>query len=354
VSVQAIAWVLEDCPDLPKHLVATLMGLANHADHDGRGAFPTQVTLAWYTRKNERSVRRDLEELEALKLIEPGDQRMVLHIPPDRRPVVYNLATHLKREPRPRPGKSGRPAKPAPAQNRGDVDVRPVAAGNRGDVDVRADVDVITGGTSASDRGDVDVRLTVLEPPKEPTPPTPHAPVTPQPGGTEPAPEPQPALEVDGDPRRTPALVALAAELAAAGGWDTPTTEHVMLDLLGRGRAVDEIVQVLRAAATGAYGQTGSPRRFISWWPPTMAVSAPEPSWVRGPIAYLDPDRERCRRHPSEPSGTCGRCRSETLAVVDPEPVVPAGDVPGPRGRELARLIASGARTPARVLTAVA
>jgi hypothetical protein len=181
----------------------------------------------------------------------------------------------------------------------------------------------------------------------------------PQPGGTEPAPEPQPevpqpeAPDVDADPRRTPALVALASELAALGGWDAPATEHAMLDMLAAGRPSDQIIQVLRAAASGAYGETGSPRRFIRFWPPTMAVAAPEPSWVRGPIVYLDPDRERCRTHPSEPSGTCGRCRSESLAAVDPDPVEP-GELSGPRGRELARMIASGARTPARVLAAVA
>ena len=37
-------------------------------------------------------MRRDLRELETLRLIRPGDPRMVAHIPADKRPEVYDLA----------------------------------------------------------------------------------------------------------------------------------------------------------------------------------------------------------------------------------------------------------------------
>lgn len=155
MSVQALNWVLEECPDLPKHLVALMMGLANHADPEGRGAYPSQARLAWYTRKEERSVRRDLDEAEQLGLIRRGDQRMVLHLDVDRRPVVWDLAVELKRDPRCGPGRRGAAGK------RGDVHVPP--DGERGDVHVR------NGGTSTSDRGDVHVPQTVHEPSKEPS-----------------------------------------------------------------------------------------------------------------------------------------------------------------------------------------
>ncbi len=84
--------MLNDAPNLPSHLVMTLMGLANHADRDGRGAYPSQRVMAGYARKDERRIRRDLAELSELGLVSRGDQRMVSHLPPHRRPIVYDLA----------------------------------------------------------------------------------------------------------------------------------------------------------------------------------------------------------------------------------------------------------------------
>lgn len=127
MSVQAITWVLEDAPDLPPHLVGTLLGLANHADRHGRGSYPGQATLAFYTRKNDRSVRNDLAQLLGLGLIRLGDQRLVQHIPADERPVVYDCAMERKRS---RPSRKDRKhssgpsvegtGSPLPADRRGD------------------------------------------------------------------------------------------------------------------------------------------------------------------------------------------------------------------------------------------
>lgn len=114
MSVQAIAWVLEDCPDLPPHLVSTMIGLANHADHNGKGAYVATNTIAWYTRKGRDAARDDLDRLEDLGLIRRGDQRMVLHLPPDSRPVVYDLALERKRAARPDRKRPGRPRKAKP------------------------------------------------------------------------------------------------------------------------------------------------------------------------------------------------------------------------------------------------
>jgi hypothetical protein len=127
VSVQAITWLLEDAPDMPPHLVGTALGLANHADRHGKGSYPGQATLAWYARKSDRAVRKDLKDLLTLKLIRLGDQRLVHHIPADERPVVYDLAMERKRE---QPAKKDRNQSSArteegtgttvPAQRRGD------------------------------------------------------------------------------------------------------------------------------------------------------------------------------------------------------------------------------------------
>jgi hypothetical protein len=91
-----MAWVLNDAPGLPANAFGTLMGLANHADHQGRGVFIAQATLSRYARKTDRQVRRDLAELEKLNLIRRGDQRLVAHLPPMKRPIVWDLALELR------------------------------------------------------------------------------------------------------------------------------------------------------------------------------------------------------------------------------------------------------------------
>ncbi len=91
MSVQAIAWVLDDAPDLPAHLLGTLIVVANHADTYGKNSWPSQGTIARQARKSERAVRNDLADLERRGLIVRGNQRLVLHIREDRRPVVWDL-----------------------------------------------------------------------------------------------------------------------------------------------------------------------------------------------------------------------------------------------------------------------
>jgi hypothetical protein len=130
MSVEATSWALSEAPDVPPQCVAVLLGLANHAHANGRGAFPSQERLAWYARKSVRSVRRDLAELEGLGLIRRGNQAYVAFLPTDRRPVVWDLATGQRREllavlddaAEPQSGRSA--AVPEPVDNRGDVRVR--------------------------------------------------------------------------------------------------------------------------------------------------------------------------------------------------------------------------------------
>lgn len=97
MSVEAIVWALNEAPDVPPSCLAVLVGLANHAHSDGRGAHPSQERLAHYARKSARSVRNDLAELQRRGLIRRGDQRHAAFMPVDRRPVVWDLAMERRR-----------------------------------------------------------------------------------------------------------------------------------------------------------------------------------------------------------------------------------------------------------------
>lgn len=91
-------WVIESAPDVSPHWIPVLIGLARHADKEGRGACPSQELLAEYARKSDRAVRNDLAAMEKAGLIRPGDPAVVAHFPPDRRPLVWDLACEKKRE----------------------------------------------------------------------------------------------------------------------------------------------------------------------------------------------------------------------------------------------------------------
>lgn len=108
MSTQAMVWALEDAPDVPAQALGVLMGLANHADEFGRGAWPDQQTLAGYARKSDRSCRSDLTMLEELGLIRRGDQSLVAHLAPNKRPVVWDVAMERRRERTGRNHASGR------------------------------------------------------------------------------------------------------------------------------------------------------------------------------------------------------------------------------------------------------
>lgn len=135
MSIEAISWALNAAP-IPRDrrdassLAMVLVGLANHADTDGRNAFPSLATLARYTRLSERSIRYALRTLEDLDLIRGSDPEIVAaHVKrADRRPNGYDLAVH-RAEPagdnRPQPvdnrigqGQSLPPAHPHEGQTR--------------------------------------------------------------------------------------------------------------------------------------------------------------------------------------------------------------------------------------------
>jgi Helix-turn-helix domain len=101
VSIEAITWALNAAP-IPSDrrdassLAIVLVGLANHADPEGRNAFPAVATLVRYTRLSERTVRYALHALEDLSLIVPSDPEIVAAYVKraDRRPNGWDLLIH--------------------------------------------------------------------------------------------------------------------------------------------------------------------------------------------------------------------------------------------------------------------
>lgn len=89
-----------------------LLCLANYAGSDGRGAFPSALTLSDDTGLSERTVRLKLDELEKAGFIAEGNQAIAAAYIErrDRRPVVYDL--QLKR------GANAAPRKERGADNR--------------------------------------------------------------------------------------------------------------------------------------------------------------------------------------------------------------------------------------------
>jgi hypothetical protein len=101
MSIEATNWALNHTP-IPTDrrnsspLAIVLVGLANHADSDGRNAFPAVKTLVRYTRLKERAVQYALRDLEDLGLITPSNPAIIAaHVQrKDRRPNGWDLAIH--------------------------------------------------------------------------------------------------------------------------------------------------------------------------------------------------------------------------------------------------------------------
>lgn len=96
-----MGWVLNDAPTDNQGEMLVLLGMANHASKYGRGVWCSQKTLAEYARCTDRTVRTHLAALEQRGIIRRGDQSMVEKFPPQRRPIVWDLAMELRRESRP-------------------------------------------------------------------------------------------------------------------------------------------------------------------------------------------------------------------------------------------------------------
>ena len=78
MSIQALTWVIYDvAPDIKHADFRTLLVLADHADPQGMGAYPSRSTISRLTGYSVRTVSYALKSLESSGLISRGDQRGV-------------------------------------------------------------------------------------------------------------------------------------------------------------------------------------------------------------------------------------------------------------------------------------
>ena len=94
MSIQSMVWALEQRLVEESTARHVLLCLANYADKNGKGAFPSTNSLSDDTGLAVRTVKYKLEALEALGAIRRGNQAIAAayidrH---DRRPVVYDMA----------------------------------------------------------------------------------------------------------------------------------------------------------------------------------------------------------------------------------------------------------------------
>lgn len=75
----------------------TLLAIANFVDENGRGCYASRQTLADQVLISEETVKRCIPRLAAKGLITPGNPAVVAHIPSNRRPKVWDLATVRER-----------------------------------------------------------------------------------------------------------------------------------------------------------------------------------------------------------------------------------------------------------------
>lgn len=91
MSIKALLWATESAPVKDVEEFALLAIMAKAADDDGCNAYRTQPYYAKRARIDDRTVRRRLSELESRGVIARGDQSKVAHLPPDKRPIVWDL-----------------------------------------------------------------------------------------------------------------------------------------------------------------------------------------------------------------------------------------------------------------------
>ncbi|MEV5412711.1 helix-turn-helix domain-containing protein [Thermopolyspora sp. NPDC052614] len=94
VSSRAVAWVIHEAP-VPADLAFTLTVIAARCDENGRGSYQSIATIAALVGKSCKQAQRDIARLRELGLLLIGDQSLVEHLPPGRRPVVYDVPLHM-------------------------------------------------------------------------------------------------------------------------------------------------------------------------------------------------------------------------------------------------------------------
>lgn len=97
MSIKVITWVREHAPTENPAELCILYSLADRANDDGEGCWPSVATLAQEARCSQRTVQRHLRRLADRGIIRKGDQRMVEKYRADRRPVVWDLNLDARR-----------------------------------------------------------------------------------------------------------------------------------------------------------------------------------------------------------------------------------------------------------------
>ena len=92
MSMKALEWAMYDVPaEMVKGaLLRILLLLADHADTQGKGAFPSQKRIVALTGYSRRTIQNGLHDLETAGLIRRGDQRITEHLG-KYRPIVWDL-----------------------------------------------------------------------------------------------------------------------------------------------------------------------------------------------------------------------------------------------------------------------
>jgi len=107
MSWEATAWAMRKGKDYELEPVTrfVFLTLANYANREGHDIYPSLATLEGDTGLSERTIRRHIKTLIAVKLMEYGDQTVVSNNPRyrnDKLPKVYRFCIPVE-------GKSGLP-----------------------------------------------------------------------------------------------------------------------------------------------------------------------------------------------------------------------------------------------------
>lgn len=93
MSLRALTWAIYEIGSTLKDASAyrVLLILADNANDEGKGAYPSASTIAEETGMSLRTVRNKLNDLETDGIIMRGDQALADYLPANRRSVVWDL-----------------------------------------------------------------------------------------------------------------------------------------------------------------------------------------------------------------------------------------------------------------------
>lgn len=93
MSLRALTWAIYEIGSTLKDASAyrVLLILADNANDEGKGTYPSASTIAEETGMSLRTVRNKLNDLEAAGIIMRGDQALADYLPANRRSVVWDL-----------------------------------------------------------------------------------------------------------------------------------------------------------------------------------------------------------------------------------------------------------------------